>query len=669
MTERIQKQLQNLKSEEYKSRRSDVTLDITDDVADKTPLMKSALLFRANLACEDPIILPDDRIGFYRSKMVGATYEGENSINVPKNIIPDYEMMLTKGMDQVRSEVVEKANSCDDEQKDFYDSVCLTLDAALEFADRYRESAKKAGSEELYKALCQVPHKAPETLLEACVFLKFIIFTLHCNRNAQIPFGRFDQYMRPYYEHDLKHGISREELLELIEEFFISVNYDGDLYPGMQQGDNGQSLMLGGCDKEGNNVFSDFSKLCMEASLELKLIDPKINLRVDKNTPIELLEFATVMTKQGLGFPQYNNDDIVIPGLVKLGYSLEDARDYAVAACWEFIIPAKGMDIPNVTALSFPKIIARTVESKLNECNSFEELLNFVEKGINEECDKVIAVAYSRKWEMSPYLSVYIRGCIESGKDVAERGAVYNNFGFHGTGIATAADSLAAIKEVIYDKGIYTKEELLEALSLNFEGYNELRNRLLSCPKMGNNIPGVDGIADRLMDAFSNALKEKEDIYGRRFRPGTGSAMYYISSAEKVPATADGRKAGEPFGSSFSPSLECRLNGPLSCIKSFTKHDMTEIINGGPLTMEIHSSTFRNDEGIKKVAQLVKAFIDLGGHQLQLNSINRDTLLDALDHPERHKNLIVRVWGWSGYFVELERKYQEHIIKRTEFMF
>ena len=132
-------------------------------------------------------------------------------------------------------------------------------------------------------------------------------------------------------------------------------------------------------------------------------------------------------------------------------------------------------------------------------------------------------------------------------------------------------------------------------------------------------------------------------------------------------ATSDGRKAGEPYGSSFSPSLHCRLEGPLSYIQSFTKFDLVRIINGGPLTLEIHDSTFRNDLGIKKVAQLVKAFISLGGHQLQLNSVNRETLLDAQEHPENHKNLIVRVWGWSGYFTELDEPFREHIIRRTEF--
>ena len=246
-------------------------------------------------------------------------------------------------------------------------------------------------------------------------------------------------------------------------------------------------------------------------------------------------------------------------------------------------------------------------------------------------------------------------------------GAVYNNYGAHGVGISTAADSIAAVKTAVFDDKKCSAKELVEAIEADFEGYSELRNYLLSCAKMGNNDDSVDCYGDFLMDIFSDAFSQYRNLYGGVLRAGTGSAMEYLLSAEKVGATPDGRHAKTAFGSSFSPSPIARLNGPLSCIQSFTKYDLTKIINGGPLTMEIHDNTFRNQEGVKKVAALVKAFVDLGGHQIQLNSINRDVLLDAQKNPEKHKNLIVRVWGWSGYFNELDVEYQNHIISRTEF--
>ena len=224
------------------------------------------------------------------------------------------------------------------------------------------------------------------------------------------------------------------------------------------------------------------------------------------------------------------------------------------------------------------------------------------------------------------------------------------------------------MKKAVFEEKKYSADELVTAIKADFEGYSEMRNYLISCPKMGNNDDYVDVYASLLMDIFAEVLKGKTNRFGGRLRPGTGSAMEYLWSAAKVGATADGRHAKAPFSSSFSPSPTARLQGPLSCIQSFTKHDMSEIINGGPLTMEIHDNTFRNEDGTKKVAALVKAFIDLGGHQLQLNAVNREVLLDAQKHPEDHPNLIVRVWGWSGYFNELHTDYQNHIIARTEFM-
>ena len=204
-------------------------------------------------------------------------------------------------------------------------------------------------------------------------------------------------------------------------------------------------------------------------------------------------------------------------------------------------------------------------------------------KCVEEECQATAIRIINKNRKMSPYLSVFVDDCIERGLDLSQGGAVYNNYGAHGVGIASAADAIAAVKKAVFDDKRCSAKELVAAIKADFKGYDALRNYLLSC------------------------------------------------------------------------------------IQSFTKYDLTKIINGGPLTMEMHDNTFRNEDGVKKVAALVKIFIELGGHQLQLNSINREVLLDAQKHPEDHKNLIVRVWGWSGYFNELDVNYQNHIISRTEF--
>jgi formate C-acetyltransferase len=318
--------------------------------------------------------------------------------------------------------------------------------------------------------------------------------------------------------------------------------------------------------------------------------------------------------------------------------------------------------------MNFPKVVNTVIRESVAKCDTFEKLMDNVREEIKNECDRLICFANQRELMPSPYLSVFIDGCLEKGMDLCQNAAKYNNSGCHGAGISNAADALAAVKKLIYEEKSLDHRTLLKTLENNFEGFEELRHKLLECPKMGNNEDYVDGIACELMDAFAKNMNVRKNNRGGIFRAGTGSAMEYIWSARQVAATADGRKAYEPYGSSFSPSITARLNGPLSVIQSFTKYDMTNIINGGPLTMEVHDTTFRNDMGIQKIAQLVKSFIDLGGHQLQLNSINRERLLDAQKHPENYPNLIVRVWGWSGYFNELAPEYQQHIIRRTEFM-
>ena len=474
--------------------------------------------------------------------------------------------------------------------------------------------------------------------------------------------------MLPYFEADLARGVSEEELFEVLEDFFITLNFDSDTYYGVQKGDNGLSMVLGGRDTDWCDRYNKLSEMCLRASIELCLIDPKINLRVDKDTPLERLEFATELTQKGLGFPQYCNDDVVIPALIKFGYAPEDAYNYTVAACWEFIVPGNAYDIPNFGAVNFPGAVSKAVNEHLAECETFEDFLKIAEACIAEECENVAQQMLRQDWGISPYFSVFVTGCIESGLDAARGGAKYNNYGAHGVGIAPAADAIAAVKKAVFDDQRCTKNELLLAINENFEGHSELRNYLLSCPKMGNNDDYVDVYADMIMTVFAEVFSAHKTPYGGVFRPGTGSAMEYLRKGAVVGATADGRYAGTPFGSSFSPSPIAKLSGPLSCIQSFTKHDLTNVMNGGPLTMEMHENVFRNEDGVRKVAALVRAFVNLGGHQLQLNSINRETLLDAKKHPENHKNLIVRVWGWSGYFVDLDVGYQDHIISRTEFM-
>lgn len=657
MTEKIKEMYEFLKKGDYKNERV-----AGIDNIDFSDLRAYADTFKRALEAEKPILFKNDTIGFNRHTKTFYDYPWGG------NIVPNYKRVLSDGLDKTISDIKTAVESERDASKKAYGTIMLEmLSSTLKIADDYAAFAQKNGNQKLFGALSKIPRKPAENLYEALVFMKFCIFILRLGGLSHITFGRFDQYMYPFYQKSKAEGRTDEEIFELIEEFFLSVNYDIDVYFGIQQGDDGQSMVLGGFDKDGNDTFNELSKMCMQASLELSLIDPKINLRVGKNTPLELFEYATLLTKQGLGFPQYCNDDVVVPGLIRLGYTPEDAYDYAVAACWEFIIPNCSRDVPNLTALDFPRIANDAIKADLRDCETFDVLQACVCDAIAEACDGIVKNYRDCVFSESPLLSVFVDGCIPKLTDAYRHGGKYFNFGCHGTGISNAADALAAVKKTVYDEKSIDKQTLLQALDNDFEGFAEIRNALRACPKMGNNDDYVDDIALSLIDAFANNLNGKDNGHGGIWRAGTGSASMYIDFGKACPATADGRKGAQPYASGFSPSLDVRPNGLLSVMRSFTKYDMTNIINGGPLTIELHDSVFRNDMGIQKTALLVKTFIELGGHQLQINSVNRERLLDAQAHPENHPNLIVRVWGWSGYFNELDIEYQNHIVRRFEF--
>lgn len=613
---------------------------------------------------EVPVIFDNDDIGFYRhNKIVVPSFGGGN-------FTANYGRVISEGFDSISEKLKHNMTLTSDAEKlEFGSTLLKYIEMVCDFCERYRVAAVEKGSLRLAKALETVPRKPASSFYEACVFMKICTFFLRYCYTCHVTLGRFDQYMYPFYLADKEKGVTDDEIYNTLENFFISLNFDIDLFTGVQQGDNGQSMVLAGFDKDGKYLYNELSQMCMDASLDLKLIDPKINLRVGKDTPIEIFENAMHLTKAGLGFPQFCNDDVVVKGLTKLGYAPEHARDYTVAACWEYIIPGLGTDIPNIGVMDFPKVVNNTVTESLMSCESFSEFMEHVKCNIENYCDKIIDEAKNYHLEDLTFGSVFIDGCIEKLCDCYRGGALYNNYGFHGAGISNAADALAAVKKTIFDDKTVSKSDLLKALENNFDGFSELRNLLRSCPKMGNNDDYVDDIACEIMSIFSHKMNGADAKNGRGgiCRAGTGSAMEYIYKGEACPATADGRLAFQPYASSFSPSLDAKTDGLLSVIQSFTKYDMSEIINGGPLTVEVHDTVLRNEDGMKKLAQLVKIFIDLGGHQLQLNSISRERLLDAQKHPENYANLIVRVWGWSGYFNELDVKYQNHIIRRTEY--
>ena len=653
---------------------------------------RAARLIRRMCEAENPIIDGSERIVYTRttpevppiysaeqwqSLTAGRTLHELGPIN---NVCPDWGMVLSQGLLGRRQVALEtRARVCSDPAtREFLGAALETIDAVLDLAARYRAAAIRAGRHDIAEILARVPAYPPRTLHEALQALRLLHAVLWLGGHYQCGLGRFDQYLWPYLAADFAAGrLTPAAAEDLVAEFFISLNKDSDLYPGIQQGDNGQTIMLGGVRRDGTDGANELTRIALRAALYSEMIDPKINLRITGETDLSLLCLAAELTRKGLGFPQYSNDAVVIPALVAHGYDLEDARDYSVAACWEIVIPGRGMEVVNIGAVSLPDAVDCAIRDGIREQDSFEGILRRTDADIRRQVGELVD-SYSRLLlPPAPYHSVLMDGCLESGRDLST-GLKYNNFGIHGAGSADAANALAAVKRLLFDEKSVEPSKLVAALDADFEGYEALRERLLyDTPKVAND-PEADALLTRLFDLFATACEAVEDNgRGGRIRPGSGSAMYYVWLARGQPgnpkpvlgATADGRKKGDFFSVNLAPSLSTMVRGPISVLQAFSRLDYHRVYNGGPITMEIADAAFSDPDAVTKCAMLVRTFAQLGCQQLQLNTLNAEKLLDAKHHPEQHRNLIVRVWGWSGYFCELSPEYQDHVIARYQHRF
>lgn len=691
MNQRIDELKQRVRDGEHRVLRQKEPIEILPECeAENLSWMRRvARLTVRQCEAETVVIEPGERIVFSRTlpSEIPSIYSAEDwghltarsklhELGPINNICADWGKALAQGLVGLNkiAQASRERYRDDPEAVEFLDSAIESMEAVLVLASRYAREARRMNCEEIANILDRVPANPPHTFHEALQALRLLHAVVCLTGHYHVGFGRFDQYMWPYLEADLKSGrLDENQAIDLLAEFFITLNKDSDLYPGVQQGDNGQTITLGGVDREGNDAVNELTYLVLKVSRDVGMIDPKINLRISPSTSLDLLSLATELTRKGLGFPQYSNDQVIIPALVEHGYSLQDARDYCVAACWEFIIPGKGMDVVNIGAVSFPAAVDQAIRQGLSAGEDMDGILRRVEAGIDQQVRQLASSYEHLLLPPAPYYSALMTDCLERGQDLS-KGATYNNFGIHGAGSANAADALAAVQAFVFGDGSVKPSELLSALELNFEGNELLCTKLAEDgPKVGNDDEQADSFMIRLFDMLADACEH----YGRTsrggiLRPGSGSAMYYIWLAQGhegmqepvVGATAEGRRRGNPFGANLAPSQGVQIRGPFSVLLSYAKLDYQRVYNGGPITIELSDTVFRNEESIRKVAMLVRSFTQLGCQQLQLNTLNLDTLRDAKIHPQLHKNLIVRVWGWSGYFCELSPEYQDQIIAR-----
>ena len=363
-------------------------------------------------------------------------HEGRGPVS---NVAWDYQKVLLEGLENRKKHLLEGHK----EDSEFVSCAVRTINAIEGFVDRYGECMAEHGQMAEAESMCRAIRYGAATMLQALQVFRMIHFCIWASGCYHNTVGRFDQWIYPFYRSDVEKGIlTRCEAFDLIEDFFISFNRDHDLYIGLKN--SGQSIMLAGMKPDGSDGINEITHMCLEASYDLRLVDPKINVRVNKKTEISFYEECTKLTKTGIGFPQYSNDDIVIPGLIALGYREEDARNYSVAACWEFIVPGNAMDIPNFGAMPLANIVDRVIRDHLIECGSLQELYTYIKDSIERETERILSSSVNLYIEPSPLMSVLMRDSITEGKDISQ-GALYNNYGFHGTGFACAVDQLAAV--------------------------------------------------------------------------------------------------------------------------------------------------------------------------------------------------------------------------------
>ncbi len=559
---------------------------------------------------------------------------------------------------------------------DFLRSVIICLEAAQAFALRYSELAREMAEDEgsprrrgeLLKTseVCwSVAERAPETWWEALQLNWFTHLISHAQGAHQL--GRFDQYMWPVLERDLERGgVTVEEAQELLEclwlKFCMLTEYTMD---------NLQNIILGGQTPDGRDATNPLSYMCMEATDRLETIDPKWSIRVHRGSPEEFLRRAAEIIKEGKSQPGIYNDEIIIEALQRIGVPLGDARDYSNAGCSEILV--QGRWVPwafegRVKLLKCLELVMR----RLDEFEAFDELM----AALRDEISVAVAMAVSSlnllqravpRISPNPWVSATVEGCIERKMDLTEGGATYNYAAICASGVADTADSLAAVRKLVYEEGVVEKRELMGALQTDFEGHERLRQMLLNrAPKFGNDDDYVDSLAAEIVEHTSGEVSRHRNPRGGGYNLGLFTYGDYIAHGIVTGATPDGRRAGQGISPNFSPCPGRDRKGPFAAMRSTAKINQLLTPNGTALDLMLHPSALRGPEGTDKLVSLIQAFNKLGGMQVQFNIVDGDTLRAAQLEPEKYQNLTVRLWGFPAYFTRLPQEFQDHLIARTE---
>jgi formate C-acetyltransferase len=583
----------------------------------------------------------------------------------------------------------------------------ISAEAVIIYAARYSEKLKELASIEnnperkieleTMAGICsRVPANAPKTMWEALQYYWFVHLGVTTELNTWDSFnpGRLDQHLYPFYKRDIESGLlTEEQVRELLRSFWIKFNNQPappKVGVTAQESNTYTDFCLinvGGVTPKGEDATNEMTYILLDTIEEMRLLQPSSMVQVSKKNPDRLLKRALKIIKTGFGQPSIFNTDAIIQELTRQGKSIIDARCGGASGCVE--AGAFGKESYILTGyFNIPKILEITLHNgfdtrtqkqiglKTGEPDtfkSFDEFYEAFEKQLNHFIDikikgNLIIERIYAKYMPAPFLSVLIDDCILKGKDYNAGGARYNSSYIQGVGLGTITDSLSSIKYHVYENKTISMKELIELLNSNFENKKELRDKLyFETPRYGNDDDRADEITQRVFETYFNAVDGRPNTKGGHFRIDLLPTTCHVYFGSVLGATPDGRFAKEPVSEGISPVQGVDVHGPTAVIKSASKID--HLRTGGTLLNQKFTPHFlETDEGIEKVVYLIRTYFKLDGHHIQFNVVNADILREAKKHPEKYRDLIVRVAGYSDYFVDLGEDLQNEIINRTEHM-
>jgi len=591
------------------------------------------------------------------------------------------------------------------EKREELQAMKITAEALIRYAERHAEKArellKKEKSPERRKELkkiaevcTNVPTNAPRDFWEALQYYWFVHLGVIAELNPWDSFnpGRLDQHLYPFYRKGLEDGtLTKEKAKELLQLLWVKFNNQpappkvGVTAEESNTYNDFALINTGGVKIDGSDGVNELSYLILDVVEEMRLPQPSSMVQISKKTPDDFLRRALKIIKTGFGQPSVFNTDEIIQELLRQGKSIEDARNGGASGCVE--TGAFGKECYILTGyFNMVKVLEITLNNGIDprtgqetgietgnpvEFDSFDELFEAFKKQLNYfvevkiKGNNVIERLYA-EFLPAPFLSLFIDDCIANGKDYNNGGARYNTNYIQGVGLGTITDSLAAITYQVFEEKQVTFEGLLKALKANFKGHEKLRQKLLNkTPKYGNDDEYADGVMKTVFEAYYSAIDGRPNTKGGRYRINLLPTTVHVYFGQLVGATPDGRKAGEPVSEGVSPVQGADRKGPTAVIKSVSKID--HVRTGGTLlNQKFAPELLADEEGMDKLGFLIRAYFKLDGHHIQFNVVNADTLREAQKHPEKFGDLLVRVAGYSDYFVNLSVELQNEIIGRTE---